>query len=138
MVNQEELPANAVGCNHSRATSNKKVGTRIRTYETSEVTLMTAIVPVKSATRTYHTIEEEWPSDRQKTCVTKLWEKVYYLPLVHCEFWISALFSLLMAFYPKLASSRGLEAWKFGFIFSSYKLSMFIASALAKRMVSYH
>lgn len=105
MVNQEELPANAVGCNHSRATSNKKVGTRIRTYETSEVTLMTAIVPVKSATRTYHTIEEEWPSDRQKTCVTKLWEKVYYLPLVHCEFWISALFSLLMAFYPKMVST---------------------------------
>lgn len=68
------------------------------------------------------------------------WEKckpdAWLLPLVHSEFWISAAFSLIQPFYPILASSRGIEAWKYGFVFSLFKVFMLIGSITAEKMIT--
>ncbi|KAH6927563.1 hypothetical protein HPB50_005680 [Hyalomma asiaticum] len=60
----------------------------------------------------------------------------WLLPLVHSEFWISAAFSLIQPFYPILASSRGIEAWKYGFVFSLFKVFMLIGSITAEKMIN--
>uniref|UniRef100_A0A4D5RTU5 Putative mfs-type transporter n=1 Tax=Ixodes scapularis TaxID=6945 RepID=A0A4D5RTU5_IXOSC len=59
----------------------------------------------------------------------------WLLTLVYCEFWISAAFGLLQPFFPVLASSKGLDAWKYGFVFSACKLSMFIGSLLGDKFM---
>lgn len=34
------------------------------------------------------------------------------------------------------AASAGLEAWKYGFVFSAYKVALLLGSLLAERLVS--
>ncbi|KAK8767735.1 hypothetical protein V5799_005483 [Amblyomma americanum] len=60
---------------------------------------------------------------------------MWLVPLIHTEFWMSAGFSLLQPFFPGLASSRGLSASKYGFVFSNYKFGMLIGSIAAERMI---
>lgn len=60
----------------------------------------------------------------------------WLLPLVHSEFWISAAFALIQPFYPILASSRGIDAWKYGFVFSLFKVFMLIGSITAEKMIN--
>ncbi|XP_077487370.1 MFS-type transporter SLC18B1-like [Amblyomma americanum] len=69
-------------------------------------------------------------------CWEKLKRDAWLLPLVHSEFWISAAFSLIQPFYPILASSRGIEAWKYGFVFSLFKIFMLIGSVTAEKMIN--
>lgn len=79
-------------------------------------------------------------SKGQAEAPTGCWEKrkrdAWLLPLVHSEFWISAAFSLIQPFYPILASSRGIEAWKYGFVFSLFKVFMLIGSISAEKMIN--
>ncbi|KAL1419274.1 hypothetical protein MTO96_005363 [Rhipicephalus appendiculatus] len=79
-------------------------------------------------------------SNGEAKAPTGRWEKLkrdaWLLPLVHSEFWISAAFSLIQPFYPILASSRGIEAWKYGFVFSIFKVFMLIGSITAEKMIN--
>uniref|UniRef100_A0A0K8RCQ9 Uncharacterized protein n=1 Tax=Ixodes ricinus TaxID=34613 RepID=A0A0K8RCQ9_IXORI len=56
------------------------------------------------------------------------WLKVkaltWVIPVVYTHFWLAAVTSLLAPYFPPLASSRGVPAWKYGFGFSAFKLSM--------------
>lgn len=69
-------------------------------------------------------------------CLQRLKRDAWLLPLVYCEFWISAAFSLFQPFFPVLASSKGLEAWKYGFVFSALKLSMFLGSLFGDKFMA--
>ncbi|CAN8018378.1 unnamed protein product, partial [Ixodes persulcatus] len=73
---------------------------------------------------------------KDKRLLARLRRKAWLLPLMHFQFWTSAAFSLIQPFYPALAASAGLEAWKYGFVFSTYKMAMLIASLSADRLVS--
>ncbi|KAG0431313.1 hypothetical protein HPB47_021910, partial [Ixodes persulcatus] len=71
-----------------------------------------------------------------RRCSQLLKKDAWLLTLVYCEFWISAAFGLLQPFFPVLASSKGLDAWKYGFVFSACKLSMFIGSLLGDNFMT--
>lgn len=71
-----------------------------------------------------------------RRCSQMLKKDAWLLTLVYCEFWISAAFGLLQPFFPVLASSKGLDAWKYGFVFSACKLSMFIGSLLGDNFMT--
>ncbi|EEC02653.1 conserved hypothetical protein [Ixodes scapularis] len=79
----------------------------------------------------------EQSSDESESSWTKLRRNAWLLPLVYSEFWISATFSLITAFFPILASSKHVDAWKYGFVFSAYKVAMLIGSLVAERIVAY-
>ncbi|KAK8773033.1 hypothetical protein V5799_012434 [Amblyomma americanum] len=59
------------------------------------------------------------------------------LPLVYTHIWLSAAFSLMQPFYPPLAASAGLEAWKYGFFFSATKIAMLLGSILTERFMAF-
>ncbi|XP_064473479.1 uncharacterized protein LOC135388092 [Ornithodoros turicata] len=67
---------------------------------------------------------------KQKSRCGRLW----LTPILYTHFWISAACLLPVPFYPPLASSRGLEPWKFGFVFSATKLGMLMGSVLSERV----
>ncbi|KAM7308981.1 multidrug resistance protein MdtG [Ixodes scapularis] len=75
-------------------------------------------------------------SPKDKRLLARLRRKAWLLPLMHFQFWTSAAFSLIQPFYPALAASAGLEAWKYGFVFSTYKMAMLIASLSADRLMA--
>lgn len=74
------------------------------------------------------------PKDRR--LLARLRRKAWLLPLFHTQFWVSAAFSLIQPFYPHLAADAGLEAWKYGFVFSTYKMAMLVASLSADRLMN--
>ncbi|CAN7937411.1 unnamed protein product, partial [Ixodes hexagonus] len=83
--------------------------------------------------------KEEGPQSSQGApdgCLGRLKRDAWLFPLVYCEFWISAAFSLFQPFYPVLASSKGLDAWKYGFVFSALKFSMFLGSLFGDRFMA--
>ncbi|XP_077487373.1 MFS-type transporter SLC18B1-like [Amblyomma americanum] len=84
--------------------------------------------------------KEDAQDEEKVNAAVGCWEKLkrdpWLLPLVHSEFWISATFSLIQPFYPILASSRGVEAWKYGFVFSFFKVFMLIGSITAEKMIN--
>ncbi|CAN7989564.1 unnamed protein product [Ixodes hexagonus] len=57
------------------------------------------------------------------------------LPLAYSYLWTAAIITMPQPFYPALASSRGLAAWKFAFVFSALKGGMFLASLFIKPMI---
>ncbi|KAG0431306.1 hypothetical protein HPB47_021903, partial [Ixodes persulcatus] len=79
----------------------------------------------------------EQSSDESASCWTKFRRNAWLIPLVYSEFWIAATFSLITAFFPILASSKRIDAWKYGFVFSAYKVAMLIGSLVAERIVAY-
>ncbi|XP_077539321.1 MFS-type transporter SLC18B1-like [Haemaphysalis longicornis] len=83
------------------------------------------------------TTTQECPRNRPGIVGTlhKIRSYLWLLPLIHNEFWISAGFSLIQPFFPDLATSRKLPAWKYGFVFSTYKAGMLLGSILAERML---
>ncbi|CAN7937410.1 unnamed protein product [Ixodes hexagonus] len=76
-------------------------------------------------------------TDGNTGCLSKLWKNIWILPLIHSEFWIAATFSLITAFFPILASSKGIDAWKYGFVFSAYKVAMLIGSLVAEKIMAW-
>ncbi|XP_077538628.1 MFS-type transporter SLC18B1-like [Haemaphysalis longicornis] len=67
--------------------------------------------------------------------VKKMTRFIWILPLIHCEFWIAAGFSLLQSFYPALASEKGLSANQYSYVFSTYKVAMMFGAVLAERIM---
>lgn len=59
----------------------------------------------------------------------------WMITLIYTHIWISAAFSLMQPFFPQLASSAGLEAWKYGFFFSATKIAMLVGSVLTERFM---
>ncbi|CAN7938999.1 unnamed protein product [Ixodes hexagonus] len=95
-----------------------------------------------------HEESTEWGADAHRNRDTdafsiktsSLWEKVkamaWILPVVYTHFWLAAVISLLAPYFPPLASSRGVPAWKYGFVFSAVKLSMLPGSVLAEKLIA--
>ncbi|CAN7989565.1 unnamed protein product, partial [Ixodes hexagonus] len=79
---------------------------------------------------------EETTSPKDKRLLARLRRKAWLLPLFHTQFWVSAAFSLIQPFYPHLAADAGLEAWKYGFVFSTYKMAMLAASLSSDRLMN--
>lgn len=59
----------------------------------------------------------------------------WMIPLIYTQIWMSASFSLMQPFFPPLASSAGLEAWKYGFFFSATKIAMLVGAVLTERFM---
>lgn len=59
----------------------------------------------------------------------------WMIPLIYTHIWLSAAFSLMQPFFPQLAASAGLEAWKYGFFFSATKIAMLVGSVLTERFM---
>ncbi|KAK8773031.1 hypothetical protein V5799_012432 [Amblyomma americanum] len=60
---------------------------------------------------------------------------LWIVPLIHSEFWIAAGFSLLQSFYPAMASSKGLDADEFSYVYSTYRIAMILGAMLAERIM---
>ncbi|CAN7984121.1 unnamed protein product [Ixodes pacificus] len=50
------------------------------------------------------------------------------VPLAYSYLWTAAIMTMPQPFYPALASSRGLPAWKFAFVFSALNIGMLLGS----------
>ncbi|KAM7308407.1 multi-drug resistance efflux pump PmrA homolog isoform X1 [Ixodes scapularis] len=72
----------------------------------------------------------------EKSWLSKIRQFAWLLPFLYNHFWIAAAFSLIQPFFPKLASSRDLDASEYGFVFSTYKLAMLVGSQGAQKTVS--
>lgn len=67
---------------------------------------------------------------------TKLKGRAWLLPVIYTQFWAAAVISLLAPFFPPLADSRGIPAWKYGFCFSIMKLMMLPGAVIAEKLIS--
>ncbi|XP_064473408.1 MFS-type transporter SLC18B1-like [Ornithodoros turicata] len=72
-----------------------------------------------------------------KSLLTRVRRKVWLLPVVHTHFWFSACTALLAPYFPPLAASKGLSAWKYGFVFSTFKTAMLLGSMATERLMVY-
>ncbi|CAN8018197.1 unnamed protein product [Ixodes persulcatus] len=72
--------------------------------------------------------------------ISPQWLKVkalaWVIPVVYTHFWLSAVASPVAPYFPPLASSRGVPAWKYGFVFSAFKLSMLPGSVIAEKLIA--
>ncbi|XP_022711490.1 MFS-type transporter SLC18B1-like isoform X3 [Varroa jacobsoni] len=64
-----------------------------------------------------------------------LWRKKWLVPVLHSQFWFSACFSLLAPFYPTLADLKGVHQSVYGYVFSVFKLFMFIGSITSEKLI---
>ncbi|KAH7938079.1 hypothetical protein HPB49_019685 [Dermacentor silvarum] len=72
---------------------------------------------------------------RDTSLLSRLRQYIWLVPLIHTHFWVSAAFSLMQPYYPRLAAKAGLEAWKYGFVFSTFKLTMLLGSISTERLM---
>ncbi|XP_075553170.1 MFS-type transporter SLC18B1-like isoform X3 [Dermacentor variabilis] len=72
---------------------------------------------------------------RDASVLSRLRQYTWLVPLIHTHFWVSAAFSLMQPYYPRLAAKAGLEAWKYGFVFSTFKLTMLLGSISTERLM---
>lgn len=62
---------------------------------------------------------------------------LWVLPLTFTHIWLSAGHSLLQPFFPPLAASKGIPAWKYGFTFSTFKIAVAIGSVISERLIAW-
>ncbi|XP_037520289.1 uncharacterized protein LOC119396955 isoform X3 [Rhipicephalus sanguineus] len=62
---------------------------------------------------------------------------LWALPLMHTHIWLSAGQSLLQPFFPPLASTKAIPAWKYGFTFSSFKAFIAIGSFTSQSLIAW-
>lgn len=74
---------------------------------------------------------------RMYDALAKLKTVVWILPLAYTYLWTAAIFAMFPPFYPALATSRGLEAWKFGFVFSALKCGMSLGAFSIRKMIEW-
>lgn len=79
--------------------------------------------------------EKRTATPRHTSLLARLRQHVWLIPLIHTHFWVSAAFSLMQPYYPRLAAAAGLEAWKYGFVFSTFKLTMLLGSISTERLM---
>ncbi|XP_077487353.1 MFS-type transporter SLC18B1-like isoform X1 [Amblyomma americanum] len=72
---------------------------------------------------------------RNPSLLDRLRQYIWLVPLIHTHFWVSAAFSLMQPYYPRLATKAGLEAWQYGFVFSTFKLTMLLGSISTERLM---
>ncbi|KAL1419279.1 hypothetical protein MTO96_005368 [Rhipicephalus appendiculatus] len=67
-------------------------------------------------------------SDNGNAMRLSLWARIrkhaWIVPVIYTHLWAAAVISLVAPFFPPLADSRGIPAWKYGFFFSTMKLMM--------------
>lgn len=69
--------------------------------------------------------------------LTALKRMAWIVPLAYTYLWTAAIFAMFPPFYPGLATSRGLEAWKYGFVFSALKCGMSLGSFSIRKMMTW-
>ncbi|XP_075750943.1 MFS-type transporter SLC18B1-like isoform X2 [Rhipicephalus microplus] len=62
---------------------------------------------------------------------------LWVLPLIHTHIWLSAGQSLLQPFFPPLASTKAIPAWKYGLTFSSFKAFIAIGSLSSQSLIEW-
>uniref|UniRef100_A0A224Z7Y2 Vesicular amine transporter n=1 Tax=Rhipicephalus zambeziensis TaxID=60191 RepID=A0A224Z7Y2_9ACAR len=62
---------------------------------------------------------------------------LWVLPLMLTHIWLSAGQSLLQPFFPPLASTKAIPAWKYGFTFSSFKAFIGIGSLASQSLIAW-
>ncbi|KAM7308976.1 uncharacterized protein ISCGN_012607 [Ixodes scapularis] len=68
----------------------------------------------------------------------KSFKQIFWtVPLAYSYLWTAAIITMPQPFYPALASSRGLPAWKFAFVFSAVKVGMLLASFSMKLLMKH-
>ncbi|XP_065306143.1 MFS-type transporter SLC18B1-like isoform X4 [Dermacentor albipictus] len=67
---------------------------------------------------------------------TRLRKRAWIVPVIYTHFWAAAVISLVAPFFPPLADSRGIPAWKYGFFFSTMKLMMLPGAVIAEKLIS--
>ncbi|XP_075553147.1 MFS-type transporter SLC18B1-like isoform X2 [Dermacentor variabilis] len=67
---------------------------------------------------------------------TRLRKRAWIVPVIYTHFWAAAVMSLVAPFFPPLADSRGIPAWKYGFFFSTMKLMMLPGAVIAEKLIS--
>ncbi|XP_075750956.1 MFS-type transporter SLC18B1 isoform X3 [Rhipicephalus microplus] len=60
----------------------------------------------------------------------------WIVPVIYTHLWAAAVISLVAPFFPPLADSRGIPAWKYGFFFSTMKLMMLPGAVIAEKLIS--
>ncbi|CAN7937412.1 unnamed protein product [Ixodes hexagonus] len=60
----------------------------------------------------------------------------WFVLLVYTHLWTSMAQSLLQPYFPPLAASRGIEAWKYAFVFSAYKVTRTLASMAGDKLMA--
>lgn len=66
----------------------------------------------------------------------RLRKRAWIVPVIYTHFWAAAVMSLVAPFFPPLADSRGIPAWKYGFFFSTMKLTMLPGAVIAEKLIS--
>lgn len=74
------------------------------------------------------------PTQNSSWTLFKKW--AWIVPVVYTNFWAAGVMSLEAPFFPPLADSRGIPAWKYGFFFSMMKLMMLPGAVIAERLIS--
>ncbi|XP_075553164.1 MFS-type transporter SLC18B1-like isoform X1 [Dermacentor variabilis] len=82
-------------------------------------------------------IESSHASMPTKSALTVIRQSRWMLPLVYTHIWLSAAFSLMQPYFPPLAETAGLEAWKYGFFFSAVKVAMLLGSVVSERIMAF-
>lgn len=69
-----------------------------------------------------------------------LWQRLrrhtWIVPVIYTHLWSAAVISLVAPFFPPLADSRGIPAWKYGFFFSIMKLTMLPGAVIGEKLIS--
>ncbi|XP_049273243.1 uncharacterized protein LOC119396949 isoform X2 [Rhipicephalus sanguineus] len=79
-------------------------------------------------------------SDNGDAMRISLWARIrkhaWIVPVIYTHLWAAAVISLVAPFFPPLADSRGIPAWKYGFFFSTMKLMMLPGAVIAEKLMS--
>uniref|UniRef100_L7M121 Major facilitator superfamily (MFS) profile domain-containing protein n=1 Tax=Rhipicephalus pulchellus TaxID=72859 RepID=L7M121_RHIPC len=79
-------------------------------------------------------------SDNGDAMRLSLWARfrkhAWIVPVIYTHLWAAAVISLVAPFFPPLADSRGIPAWKYGFFFSTMKLVMLPGAVIAEKLIS--
>ncbi|XP_077539758.1 MFS-type transporter SLC18B1-like isoform X3 [Haemaphysalis longicornis] len=74
------------------------------------------------------------PAPRSRSAFFKKW--AWIAPVIYTNLWAAGVISLAAPFFPPLAASRGIPAWKYGFFFSMMKLMMLPGAVIAEKLIS--
>lgn len=74
-------------------------------------------------------------SPKRYRWLSRLKPYTWGLPMLYGYFCITMVFALFPPFFPAVASSKGLPAWKFGFVFSAYEITMLIGSFVIHKLL---
>lgn len=74
------------------------------------------------------------PAPRSRSAFLKKW--AWIVPVIYTNLWSAGVMSLAAPFFPPLAASRGIPAWRYGFFFSMMKLMMLPGAVIGEKLIS--